>query len=111
MPHLGSPGDILAETISSILNSKGLPSTESGREELPQFQSQEQKPGGPHARGAVAKRSYPTSEVRGNGQEWQAATAQVTAERSYPTSEVRGGRGRNDAEAGTPVLWPPHAKS
>ena len=25
-----------------------------------------QKPGGPHAQGAEAKRSYPTSEVRGS---------------------------------------------
>ena len=59
----------------------------------------------------MAKRSYPTSEVRGSGQEHQAATAQEwprgatlrlrsgaaaersypTAERSYPTTEVRGG--------------------
>ena len=31
--------------------------------------SQGQKPGGPHARGAAAKRSYPTSEVRGSGRE------------------------------------------
>ena len=31
--------------------------------------SQGQKLGGPHARGAAAKRSYPTSEVRGSGQE------------------------------------------
>ena len=33
------------------------------------LQSQGQKLGRPHARGAVAKRSYPTSEVRGGGQE------------------------------------------
>ena len=52
----------------------------------------------------MAKRSYPTSEVRGSGREFQAATAQerpeksypslrseVAAGRSYPTSEVRGG--------------------
>ena len=28
-----------------------------------------QKPGGPHARGAAAERSYPTSEVKGGGRE------------------------------------------
>ena len=63
-----------------------------------------QKPGGPHARRAAAKRSYPTSEVRGSGREYQTATAQEwprgatlrtrsggAAERSYPVSEVRGG--------------------
>ena len=69
-----------------------------------------QKPGGPHARRAAAKRSYPTSEVRGSGREYQTATAQEwrigatlrprlgvggaaagAAERRYPASEVRGG--------------------
>ena len=40
-----------------------------GREELPHIQGQGQKPGGPHARGATAKRSYPTSEVRGSSRE------------------------------------------
>ena len=53
---------------------------------------------------SMAKRSYPTSEVRGSGLECQAATVQewprgatprpssgVVAGRSYPTSEVRGG--------------------
>ena len=52
----------------------------------------------------VAKRSYPTSEVGGSGQECQTATAQErprgatprprsggVAERRYPVSEVRGG--------------------
>ena len=88
-----------------------------GREELPHVRGQGQKPGGPHARRTAAKRSYPTSEVKGSGQECQAATAQerqrratqirgqgrrpggatprprlgVAAGRSYPTSEVRGG--------------------
>ena len=32
-------------------------------------QGQGQKPGGPHAQRAAAKRSYPTSEVRGSGRE------------------------------------------
>ena len=47
-----------------------------GREELPHVRGQGQKPGGPHTRRAAAKRSYPMSEVRGSGQECQAATAQ-----------------------------------
>ena len=52
-----------------------------GQEELSHVQGQEQKPGGPHALGAVAERSYPTSEFGGGG----------AAERSYPASEVRNG--------------------
>ena len=72
------------------------------------LRGQGQRPGGPHARRGAAKRSYPTSEVRGNGQEYQTATAQeqprgVTphlrsgwaAERRYPASEVRGGDERS----------------
>ena len=43
---------------------------------LNQVRGQEQKPGGPPARGAVAKRSYPTSKVRGSGQECQAVMVQ-----------------------------------
>ena len=52
----------------------------------------------------VAKRSYPTYEVRGSGQECQAATAQEwprgatlhprsggAAKRTYPESEIRSG--------------------
>ena len=75
-----------------------------GREEPPHVRGQGQKPGGPHARRAAAKRSYPTSEVRGSGREYQTATAQErwrgatprprlggAAKRSYPVSEVRGG--------------------
>ena len=55
-----------------------------GGEELPHVRGQEQKPGGPHARRAAAKRSYPTSKVRGRdgGEE-------------LPKSEVRG-RGREE---------------
>ena len=41
------------------------------REELPQVQGQGQKPGGPHARGEAAKKSYPKSEARGGGGEEQ----------------------------------------
>ena len=52
------------------------PRTKRDREELPHIRGQGQKPGGPHARGAAAKRSYPTTEVRGSGRERQAATAQ-----------------------------------
>ena len=51
----------------------------SGQEEVPHIQGQGQKPGGPHARRVVAKRSYPMSEVRGGDK------------RSNPASEVRGG--------------------
>ena len=53
---------------------------------------------------SVAKRSYPTSEVRGSSRECQAATAQewprgatlrprsrAAARGTYPASEVRGG--------------------
>ena len=52
----------------------------------------------------MAKRSHPTSKIRGSGLECQVVTAQerlrratlrprsgATAERSYPTSKVRGG--------------------
>ena len=52
----------------------------------------------------MAKRSYPTSEVRGSGRECQAATVQkwrrgatprrrsgAKAKRSYPMQEARGG--------------------
>ena len=46
------------------------------REEPPHVWGQGQKPGGPHARRAAAKRSYPTSEVRGSGREYQTAMAQ-----------------------------------
>ena len=73
------------------------------------LRGQGQRPGGPHARRGAAKRSYPTSEVRGNGQEYQTATAQEqprgatphlrsgwAAERRYPASEVRGGDERSD---------------
>ena len=68
---------------------------------------QEQWPGGATPRlwsGAVAKRSYPESEVRGSGRECQAVRAQeqlrgatphprpgAAATRSYLTLEARGG--------------------
>ena len=58
--------------------------TEHSREELPHVWGQGQKPGGPHARGAAAKRSYLTSEVRGGGREHQAATAQEQLKGATP---------------------------
>ena len=45
--------------------------TKHGQEELPHVQGQGQRPGGPHAQRAVAKRSYPTPEARGSGREEQ----------------------------------------
>ena len=71
----------------------------SGREEPPNVRGQGQKPGGPHAWRAAAKRSYPMSEVRGSGREYQTDSA-GTAETSYPTSEVGGG-GREEI----PRVW------
>ena len=72
-----------------------------GRKELQHVRGQGQKPGGPHARRAAAKRSYPTW---GSGRECQTATVQEqprgatprprsreAAERRYPASEVTGG--------------------
>ena len=60
--------------------------------------------GGRNSIQSATGRSYPTSKVRGSGQECQAATAQehprgatsrprpgVAARRSYPTPEARGG--------------------
>ena len=41
------------------------------REELPHVRGQGQKPRETHARGAAAKRSYPTPEARGGGREDQ----------------------------------------
>ena len=74
------------------------------REEPPHVRGEGWKLGGPHARRAAAKRSYPTSEVRGSSEEYQTVTAQepprgatprprsgAAARSSYPASEVRGG--------------------
>ena len=47
-----------------------------GREEPPHVRGQGQKPGGLQARRAAAKRSYPMSEVRGSGREYQTVMAQ-----------------------------------
>ena len=61
-------------------------------EEPPHVRGQGQKPGGPHARRAAAKRSYPVSEVRGGDERsYPASKVRGGNERSYPASEVRGG--------------------
>ena len=73
-------------SLQLILNSRPL---KHGREELPHVRGQGQKPGGSHAQRAAAKRSYPTSEVRGSGRECQAATTQEPPRRATQ-SEVRG---------------------
>ena len=67
------------------------------REEPPHIWSQGQKPGGPHARRAAAKRSYPTSEVRGSGRECQTPMAQERLRwprgaTPCPRSEVTAGK-------------------
>ena len=71
-------------------------------EELPHFQSQGQKPGGPHARRVAAKRSYPSprsgaaaesASCNGTGmaeKSYSSLRSGAAARRSYPTSEVRG---------------------
>ena len=66
---------------------------------VPPVWGQGQKPGGPHAQGAAAKRSYPTSKVRGGGQEelphvWGQGRQQkgvIPHPRSGAAAEVRGG--------------------
>ena len=68
------------------------------REELPHVRGQGQKPRGPHALRVVAKRSYPTSEVRGGGQEEQphvqGAVAAGAQEDLEELSHVEGQEGR-----------------
>ena len=63
-----------------------------GREELPQVRGQGQKPGGPHARRTAAKRSYPTSKVRGSGRECQTVTVQEQPKGATPLSRSGGWR-------------------
>ena len=69
--------------------------TKRGREELPHVQGQGQKLGGPHARRAAAKRSYPTSKVRGGGREEiphaPSPRPGVGSGRSYPMPKARDG--------------------
>ena len=68
--------------------------TKCSREELPHVEGQGQKLGGPHARRAAAKRSYPTLEVRGSSRECQAAMAQDCPRGAtlHPRSGVVAGR-------------------
>ena len=73
-----------------------------GREEPPHVGGQGQKTGGPHAQRAAAKRSYPMSEVRGSGQEYQTAMAQERRRGATPCP----GQGRRP-EGATPS---PHAR-
>ena len=72
--------------------------TKRGQEEVPQVQGQGQKLGGPHAQRAVAKRSYPMSEVRGGGREEQphiqGAVAVWAQEDLEELSHVEGQKGR-----------------
>ena len=60
------------------------------QEELPNVRGQGQKLGGPYARRAAAKRSYPTSEGRGSIPRVPGCDGTGMAERSYPVSEARG---------------------
>ena len=68
-----------------------------GREKPPHVRGQGQKPGGPHARRAAAKRSYPTSEVRGSCQEYQTAMVQERLRGATPRLRS-GGRWRGDSQ-------------
>ena len=83
-------------------------------------QGQQPRGATPYPRsGAAARRSYPTSEVRGGGREYQAATAQeqpigatprprsgVAARRSYPMPKAKGG-GREEKPhiQGAVAVW------
>ena len=71
--------------------------TQRGWEELPHIGGQGQKPGRPHARRAAAKRSYPTSKVRGGG--WEGLP-------HAPTPEARGGSREDQLHAqGAVAEW------
>ena len=63
------------------------------REELPLTQGQWRRPRVPGCNcTGVAERSYPTTEVRGSGQDKLLhARVKAVAERSYHMAEVRGG--------------------
>ena len=76
--------------------------TKCGQEELPHVRGQGQKPGGPHARGAAAKRSYPTTEVRGSGRECQAATAQERPGGATPGPRIGGCAGAGGPRGAIP---------
>ena len=68
------------------------------REELSHVRGKGQKPGGPHARGMVAKRSYPMSEVRGGSREEQPHVQEVVAAQAQEGLEellhIQGQEGR-----------------
>ena len=64
-----------------------------GREEPPHVRGQGQKPGGLQARRAAAKRSYPMSEVRGSGREYQTVMAQERPRGATPHPRSGGGGG------------------
>ena len=68
-----------------------------GREEPPHVRGQGQKLGGPHSRRAASRRSYPTSEVRGRGREYQTATAQEQPRGDTPRPRS-GGQLRGDTQ-------------
>ena len=58
-----------------------------------------QKPGGPQARRAVAKRSYLMSKVRGSSRECQAVKVQEQS-KGYPMHKARGGGQEELPDAG-----------
>ena len=88
---------------------KAMTEQKCGRQELPHTRGQGRRPRGATPRlrsGEAAERSYPAYEVRGSGQECQAATAQeqlggatpgwrpgTVAGRSYSRSKERWGAG------------------
>ena len=73
------------------------PRAKRGQEEPPHVRGQGQKTGGPQAQRVAAKRSYPMSEVRGSGREYQTVTAQEQPRGDTTASEV-GGRPRGDTQ-------------
>ena len=74
------------------------------REELPHVQDQGQKPGGPHAQGAAAKRSYPTSEVRGGDREELPPTQPAREVRGSSRKELPSTRGQGRRPGGAPQV-------
>ena len=82
-----------------------------GGEESPHVRGQGQKPGGPHARRAAAKRRYPMSEVRGSGREYQNVTVQERPRRAalHPRSggspeEISSIRGQGTRQEESPRI-------
>ena len=80
------------------------------REEPPHVRGQGQKPGGPHAQRVAAKRSYPMSEVRGSGREYQTAMAQEQPRGATPhprsVGRLRGDTQRPSAGPATREVTP-----